>query len=167
MSLSPTHSRASKKNRKMIDNGKPIQNVMTQELKYNKSDELVEKCYVDIANGASRSDVIQKLCDGIYTDFKYSRRQAQNYYNAALDRFAVDTDIEAEKLRNVFYGRYESLLNDAIEKGDIYNARGILDSMARIFGVEKKMPQNAIQINNGGDDKIVIHFGLDGSNVRD
>lgn len=167
MSLSPTHSRASKKNRKMIDNGKPIQNVMTQELKYNKSDELVEKCYVDIANGASRSDVIQKLCDGIYTDFKYSRRQAQNYYNAALDRFAIDTDIEAEKLRNVFYGRYESLLNDAIEKGDIYNARGILDSMARIFGVEKKMPQNAIQINNGGDDKIVIHFGLDGSNVRD
>ena len=167
MSLSPTHSRASKKNRKMIDNGKPIQNVMTQELKYNKSDELVEKCYVDIANGASRSDVIQKLCDGIYTDFKYSRRQAQNYYNAALDRFAIDTDIEAEKLRNVFYGRYESLLNDAIEKGDIYNARGILDSMARIFGVEKKMPQNAIQINNGGDDKIVIHFGLDGSNVQD
>lgn len=166
MSLSPTHSRASKKNRKMIDNGKPIQNVMTQELKYNKSDELVEKCYVDIANGASRSDVIQKLCDGIYTDFKYSRRQAQNYYNAALDRFAIDTDIEAEKLRNVFYGRYESLLNDAIEKGDIYNARGILDSMARIFGVEKKMPQNAIQIQ-GGDDKIVINFGLDESNVQD
>lgn len=166
MSLSPTHSRASKKNRKMIDNGKPIQNVMTQELKYNKSDELVEKCYVDIANGASRSDVIQKLCDGIYTDFKYSRRQAQNYYNAALDRFAIDTDIEAEKLRNVFYGRYESLLNDAIEKGDIYNARGILDSMSRIFGVEKKMPQNAIQIQ-GGDDKIVINFGLDESNVQD
>lgn len=166
MSLSPTHSRASKKNRKMIDNGKPIQNVMTQELQYSKSDALVEKCYVDIANGASRSDVIQKLCDGIYTDFKYSRRQAQNYYNAALDRFAIDTDIEAEKLRNVFYGRYESLLNDAIEKGDIYNARGILDSMARIFGVEKKMPQNAIQIQ-GGDEKIVINFGLDESNVQD
>ena len=166
MSLSPTHSRASKKNRKMIDNGKPIQNVMKQELQYSKSDALVEKCYVDIANGASRSDVIQKLCDGIYTDFKYSRRQAQNYYNAALDRFAIDTDIEAEKLRNVFYGRYESLLNDAVAKGDIYNARGILDSMARIFGVEKKMPQNAIQIQ-GGDEKIVINFGLDESNVQD
>lgn len=168
MSLSPTHSRASKKNRKMLmDEGRPLQNRLLQEEKYSKSDELVEKVYVDIANGASRSDCIQKLCDGVYTDYKYSRRQAQNYYNAALDRFAIDTDIEAEKLRNVFYGRYESLLNDAIEKGDIYNARGILDSMSRIFGVEKKMPQNAIQINNGGDDKIVIHFGLDGSNVRD
>lgn len=166
MSLSPTHSRASKKNRKMIDNGKPIQNVMSQELQYSKSDELVELVYVDIANGASRSDCIQKLKEGTYGNKPYSPRQSQYYYNAALDRFAVDTDIEAEKLRNVFYGRYESLLNDAIEKGDIYNARGILDSMSRIFGVEKKMPQNAIQIQ-GGDEKIVINFGLDGSNVQD
>lgn len=166
MSLSPTHSRASKKNRKMIDNGKPIQNVMTQELQYSKSDELVELVYVDIANGASRSDCIQKLKEGTYGNKPYSPRQSQYYYNAALDRFAVDTDIEAEKLRNLFYGRYESLLNDAIAKGDIYNARGILDSMSRIFGVEKKMPQNAIQIQ-GGDDKIVINFGLDESNVQD
>ena len=166
MSLSPTHSRASKKDRKMIDNGKPLQNVMMQESKYSKSEVLIEKVYVDIANGASRSDCIQKLCEGVYSDFKYSRRQAQNYYNAALDRFAVDTDIEAEKLRNVFYGRYESLLNEAVAKGDIYNARGILDSMSRIFGVEKKMPTNAIQIQ-GGEDKIVINFGLDESAVQD
>ena len=167
MSLSPTHSKKSKLDRKQIDNGKPIQNRVVQELQYSKADALVEKVYVDIANGASRSDCIQKLMEGVYTDFKYSRRQAQNYYNAALDRFAVDTDIEAEKLRNLFYGRYESLLNDAIAKGDIYNARGILDSMSRIFGVEKKTPATAIQINNGGDDKIVINFGLDGSNVQD
>lgn len=166
MSLSPTHSRASKKNRKMIDNGKPIQNVMKQELQYSKSDELVELVYVDIANGASRSDCIQKLKEGTYGNKPYSPRQSQYYYNAALDRFAIDTDIEAEKLRNLFYGRYESLLNDAIAKGDIYNARGILDSMSRIFGVEKKMPQNAIQIQ-GGDEKIVINFGLDESNVQD
>ena len=167
MSLSPTHSRASKKNRKMLmDEGRPIQNRLLQEEKYSKSDELVEKVYVDIANGASRSDCIQKLKEGTYGNKPYSPRQSQYYYNAALDRFAVDTDIEAEKLRNVFYGRYESLLNDAIEKGDIYNARGILDSMARIFGVEKKMPQNAIQIQ-GGDEKIVINFGLDESNVQD
>lgn len=161
MSLSPTHSRTSKKDRKMLmDEGRPIQNRLTQEKQYSKADALIEKVYVDIANGASRSDCIQKLCEGVYTDFKYSRRQAQNYYNAALDRFAVDTDIEAEKLRNIFYGRYESLLNEAIAKGDIYNARGILDSMSKIFGIEKKMPQNAIQINSNDDGKVVINFGF-------
>lgn len=109
---------------------------------------------------------MQKLKEGIYGHKPLSARQSQYYYNAALDRFAVDTDIEAEKLRNVFYGRYESLLNDAVAKGDIYNARGILDSMARIFGIEKKMPTNAIQIQ-GGEDKIVINFGLDESAVQD
>ena len=39
--------------------------------------------------------------------------------------------------------------------------------MSRIFGIEQKTPAQAIQINNGGDDKIVINFGLDGSNVQD
>ena len=161
MSLSPTHSRASKKNRKMIDNGKPIQNVMTQELQYSKSDELVEKVYVDIANGASRSDCIEKITKGLYDGMErpLAARTAANYYNAALDRFAVDCDIEAEKLRKMFYGRYESLLADAIEKGDIYNARNILDSMSRIFGVERKTPETAIQINNNKDG-ITIHFGF-------
>lgn len=162
MSLSPTHSRASKSDRRVPAQGKPRKD----ELQFNKADRLVEKCYVDIANGASRSDVMQKLTEGIYTDFKYSKRQACNYYNAALNRFAENTDIEAEKLRNIFYTRYESLFEDAVKKGDIFNAKGILDSMAKIFGVEKKMPQNAIQIN-GGDDKIVINFGLDNSIVQD
>jgi hypothetical protein len=166
MSLSLTHSKASKKDRKMADNGRPIQNRLTQEVEYSKSEVLIEKVYVDIANGASRSDCMQKLKEGIYGHKPLSARQSQYYYNAALDRFAVDTDIEAEKLRNVFYGRYESLLNDAVAKGDIYNARGILDSMARIFGIEKKMPTNAIQIQ-GGEDKIVINFGLDESAVQD
>lgn len=66
----------------------------------------------------------------------------------------------------MFFGRYESLLADAVKKGDLYNARGILDSMARIFGVEKKdAPQTAIQINNNKEG-ITINFGFD-DNVSD
>ena len=117
--------------------------------------------YCDIANGVSRSVVIDKITKGVYEGMEkpLAPRTAANYYNAALDRFAVDADVEAEKLRNVFYGRYESLLEEAIKKGDLYNARGILDSMSRIFGIEKKMPNNAIQIL-GEKDKIVVNFGL-------
>lgn len=104
--------------------------------------------------------------EGMYTDYNYSRRQAEVYYRAALERFAVDTDVEMEKLRNVFYTRYLSLYEEAVKKGDIFNAKGVLDSMSKIFGIEQKTPQNAIQIN-GGDDKIVINFGLDASTVQD
>ena len=51
-------------------------------------------------------------------------------------------------------------METAVKKDDLYNARGILDSMARIFGIEKKMPSTAVQIN-AGEDKIVVNFGLE------
>lgn len=129
--------------------------------KYNTLDETVSLIYVDIANGVSRSDCLQKIQDGMYDNKPVKARQAAYYYNAALDRFAEDRNIESEKLRDMFFGRYESLLADAVKKGDLYNARGILDSMARIFGVEKKdAPQTAIQINNNKEG-ITVNFGFD------
>lgn len=161
--LSKSHSLPSKKDRKAKKN--PVLSdggVPTLTKQYTKSDDLVGLVYVDIANGVSRSDCIEKITKGLYEGMErpLATRTAHNYYNAALDRFAVDCDIEAEKLRKMFYGRYESLLADAIEKGDIYNARGILDSMSRIFGVERKTPDTAIQINSDKENGITINFGF-------
>lgn len=134
--------------------------------KYGKLDNTISLIYVDIANGVSRSDCLQKIQEGMYENKPVKARQAAYYYNAALDRFAEDRNIESEKLRDMFFGRYESLLADAVKKGDLYNARGILDSMARIFGVERKdAPQTAIQINNNKEG-ITVNFGFD-DNVSD
>lgn len=156
--LAASHSKRSKLDRKAkrtpASKGMPT---LTE--KYNKADDLISLVYVDIANGVSRSDCLEKLKKGLYGNKPYGARHCADYYNAALDRFAVDTDVEAERLRNVFYGRYEALLEEAVKKGDIYNARGILDSMSRIFGVEKKIPDTAIQINNNKDG-ISINFGF-------
>ena len=159
--LASTHSKRSKKDRKAkrtpASNGFP-----TLTDKYNKADALVEQCYVDIANGVSRSQVLEKITKGVYEcmDRPLATRTAINYYNAALDRFAVDTDVEAERLRQMFYGRYEALLEEAVKKGDIYNARGILDSMSRIFGVERKEPSTAIQINSDKEGGVTVNFGF-------
>lgn len=161
--LSKSHGKADKKERKskklpMMFGG--VCPTMTEA--YNKSDALVDLVYADIANGVSRSDVIQKITKGIYDGMArpLSPRMAANYYNTALDRFADDRNIETERLRDLFYGRYEALLEEAIKKGDIFNARGILDSMARIFGVEKKdAPQNAVQIINNKEG-ITVNFGF-------
>lgn len=156
--LSPSHSLRSKKDRKAKKT--PTRNGMpTLTEAYNKADDLVSLVYVDIANGVSRSDCLDKLKQGLYGNKPYKARQAALYYNAALDRFAVDTDIEAEKLRKMFYGRYEALLEEAVRKGDIFNARGILDSMSRIFGVERKEPKTAIQINSSKEG-VVVNFGF-------
>lgn len=135
--------------------------------KYDKADALITKIYTDIANGVSRSVCLDKIQKGEYGNKAVKARQSAYYYNAALNRFAVDSDIEAEKLRQVFYGRYEALLEEAVKKHDIYNARGILDSMSRIFGIERKAPTTAIQVNSNGEDKVVINFGLDDGAVQD
>lgn len=159
--LAKSHSNKSKKVRKAKKTPANNGGMPTLTESYNKADDLVSLVYVDIANGVSRSDVIQKITKGVYDGMErpLAARTAANYYNAALDRFAVDTDIEAERLRNMFYGRYESLLEECIRKGDMYNARGVLDSMSRIFGVERKTPETAIQINNNKDG-ITVNFGF-------
>lgn len=163
MSISPKHSLQKKKERR-IGSG---EGVARKEVEmFNSADEIVELVYVDICNGVSRRDCQKKLTLGEYGNKPISTRQAQFYYKAALDQLAENTDIEAKRLKDILFSRYESLFETAVQKNDIYNAKGILDSMARIFGLEQKTPTTAIQIN-GGDDKIVINFGLDGSNVQD
>lgn len=158
--LAKSHGNKSKADRKAKKNPPSKKGAATLTDSYNKADELVELVYCDIANGVSRSVIIDKIMKGAYDNKPLKARQSAEYYNRALDRFAVDTDIEAERLRKMFYGRYEALLEEAVKKGDIYNARGILDSMSRIFGIERKNPDTAIQIVNNKEG-ITVNFGFD------
>ena len=162
MSISPKHSLKKKKERRISS----VEGIARKEVEmFNSADEIVELVYTDICNGVSRRDCQRKLTLGEYGNKPISTRQAQYYYKAALDQLAENTDIEAKRLKDVLWSRYESILETAIRKDDIYNAKGILDSMAKIFGLEQKTPTTAIQIN-GVDEKIVVNFGLsDGSGV--
>lgn len=127
---------------------------------FNTADDILDLVYVDITKGVARSDITQKLMKGFYEPQKrgMTYRQAQEYYNCALDRMHFNTDVEHARLKDIFYTRYEGLLETAIKKGDVYNARAVLDSMAKIFlGMDKQ--QNNILINNNKEG-ITIHFGF-------
>lgn len=158
--LAKSHSSKSKKDRKAkktpASKGMPT---LTE--KYNTADETVTAVYVDIANGMSRSDCLEKIQQGLYGNKPVKARQSAYIYNAALDRFAVDCDVEAERLRNVFYGRYESIFQQCIDNNDMYNARATLTDMARIFGIERKTPDTAIMINSDKENGVTINFGFD------
>lgn len=137
---------------------------------FNNADDIIDEVYCEICNGVSRADITQKLMKGLYEPQKrgMTYRTAQEYYKCALDRMHFNTDIEHQRLKDVFYNRYEALLETAVKKGDIFNAKGILDSMAKIFlGMDKQ--QNNIQINNNSEG-ITIKFGFqkeeeDGDNI--
>lgn len=129
--------------------------------KFNKADDLIDEVYCDICNGASRSDVLKKITEGTYKNCerKFSKATAQKYYSVAMKRFAVNTDIKLEEMRNVFFSRYEAVLEQCIKNGDMFNARATLDSMAKIFGVGQT-PQTAIQINSDKENGVTINFGF-------
>lgn len=162
--LAKTHGEKSKKERKAkktpASKGCPT---LTED--YNKADDLVSLVYVDICNGVSRSDVIQKLQLGEYGNKPIKARQSAYYYNAALDRFAVDTDIEAEKLRDMFYARYETILAECMKRNDVFNARATLDSMAKIFLGVRDGNHTNIQVNSDKDGGITINFGFENNTV--
>lgn len=161
--LAKSHSSKSKRDRKAKKT--PARNGMpTLTEKYNSADETVTAVYVDIANGMSRSDCLEKIQQGLYGNKPVKARQSAYIYNAALDRFAVDCDVEAERLRNVFYGRYESIFQQCIDNNDMYNARATLTDMARIFGIEKKTPDTAIMINSDKEGGVTVNFGFDNKN---
>jgi hypothetical protein len=130
---------------------------------FNQTDDVIDEVYVDICNGVSRTDITQKLINGLYESQKrgMTYRTAQEYYNTALDRMHFNTDVEHQRLKDIFYTRYESLLETAIKKNDVYNAKGILDSMAKIFLVgDMKNTNNAKVEVNTKDSKVTISFGF-------
>ena len=160
--LAKSHGEKSKKMRK-AKKSPTTKGMPTLTEDYNKADDLVSLVYVDICNGVSRSDVLQKLQLGEYGNKPYKPRQSAYYYNAALDRFAVDTDIEMEKLKDVFYSRYETILAECMKRNDLFNARATLDSMAKIFlGIRDN--QTNIQVNSDKEGGITINFGFQNNN---
>jgi hypothetical protein len=135
---------------------------------FNNADDVLDCVYVDICNGVSRSDITQKLMKGLYEPqkSKMTYRTANEYYNAALDRMHFNTDVEHQRLKDIFYNRYESLLEEAVKKGDIFNAKGVLDSMSKIF-LGGDATKNKIEINSK-DGQVVIKFGFnDDDKVED
>ena len=157
--LAESHSSPNKKDRKpsAVVLGKRYISPAKRNEKYEEVENVIDQVYADICNGVSKFDCMQKLQKGVYGK-ELTKRNAYEYYNAAFDRLAVNSDIEAEKLRNLLYSRYETLLEECVNKGDMYNARGVLDSMAKIFlGVREN--QTNIQLNNNTDG-ITINFGF-------
>lgn len=127
---------------------------------YKRVDDIIGLVYVDICNGVSKSDIYEKVQKGLYEGMKkpLSRFSAASYYNAAMDRIGFDREEDEKKLRDMLYSRYESILQDAIKKGDMYNAREILDSIAKIFLPNR--PDTAIQINSDKEGGVTVNFGF-------
>lgn len=129
--------------------------------KWLRADKIVDLVYVDLVNGMTRSDVIQKLTEGLYAPqegkcIKY--RTAADYVDSAMQRMAYDYEKDAEKLRADLYTKLTSVYQDAVEHNDRYNAIGALQTLMKLTGVAIQQPQT--QVNLKSDGNISISFGF-------
>ena len=160
MPIAKSHGDPDKRNRRAKSCSTPTGHLAKTNV-YKAVEDVIDQVYCDIANGKTKSEIINMLINGDYGNKTMQRRNAQDYYNAAVNRFCEEKNEEAEKLKAIYFGRFETLYADAIKKGDIYNANNILQSVCRIFGLEApKSPDTAIQINSDKENGITINFGF-------
>lgn len=130
--------------------------------KWMKADKIVDEVYVDLCNGFTKSDVVQKMVEGLYKPQAgkgIGERTAGDYLKAAMQRMAYDYEKDAEQLRADLYTKLTSVYQDAVEHNDRYNAIGALQTLMKLTGVALDKPQNNIQIN-ANKDGININFGF-------
>lgn len=130
--------------------------------KWLRTDKVVDEVYVDLVNGYTKSDIIQKLIAGLYENQQgkgIGERTAIDYVNAAQQRLAFDFEKNAETLRADLYAKLTSVYQEAIQKGDRYNAIQAIQTLMKLTGVALDKPQNNIQIN-ANKEGININFGF-------
>ena len=130
--------------------------------KWLKADKIVDEIYVDLCNGLTKSDVIQKMSEGLYENQNgkgIKERTAIDYLNAAQQRMAYDFESQAEEMRADLYTKLLSVYADAVQKNDRYNAIQAVQTIMKLTGVALDKPQNNIQVN-ANKEGIQISFGF-------
>lgn len=136
-----------------------------------KADKIVDEIYVDLCNGLTKSDVIQKMAEGLYENQNgkgIKERTALDYLSAALQRMHYDFEAQAEEMRADLYTKLISVYADAVQKNDRYNAVQAIQTIMKLTGVALDKPQNNIQVN-ANKEGISINFGFkkDEENVEE
>lgn len=125
-----------------------------------EKDELIELMWIDLCAGVSGYQIMLKLDRDAYTGYetsKLSQATKYKYLQLAYGKCEGELQEEREKLRDLFYSRFLSVYEEAMENRDRQNAIRALDLASKIAGVyaeEKK------DITLRGDIKATINFGI-------
>lgn len=154
--FSESHSLSSYKERKGKRKGARL-------VKWQKTDDLVGAVYVDICNGLTKSDILEKLQKGAYEcqEKEIGQRQAYEYIKAAYMRMQYDFEAKCDELRADLYAKMMTVYSDCMKNNDRYNALIALDKIMKLTGVANDKPQTAIQINSDKEGGVTVNFGFD------
>lgn len=119
----------------------------------------------DYIQGMSKSEIRKKFFEGKYCDLSNCSMDSAvrlawtRDWKRMIDVFQDDMERSREVLVADFMGKYNHLYKEAVKKGNIREARSILDSMSKLAGLTDGNQTN-IQVN-ALNDGVTINFGFD------
>lgn len=133
----------------------------TSKERWLTADKVVTEVYVDLCNGLTKSEVLEKLMGGMYESQKnpVKIRTAQDYVAAAYQRMHYDFEAKAEEMRADLYNKLISVYADAVKSNDRYNAIQAVNTIMKLTGCAMDKPQNNIQLN-ATSSGVTINFGF-------
>lgn len=103
----------------------------------------IAKMHMDVLNGAPKSLVKERYFNGEYIDEviglndNAKHKRFQRAWDAMIDEFGKDFEENKNDLKSKFLAKYNYLYQLAIDKGNIKEARQILDSLREMCGTDE------------------------------
>lgn len=116
---------------------------------------VLEAMYFDVIHGKQKYQIREKFTSQGYNNKTHSDRQFFTYWNAMIDMFAEEFEKNKEDLKSKFIARYLYLYEMNVSKGKFKEAKEVLDSIAKMTGVNEP-DEVKIDFEN-----FTIDFGLD------
>lgn len=130
--------------------------------KYLK-EKVVIAVWIDLCNGVSRHDIMQKLDSDLMVEgVETSKLTKSMRYKIISDAYAMakaELDEQRDKQRELFYQRLLTVFNESMEANDRQSALKALDMFAR-FGDLYNNTQK-VELSGNLTQDITINFGLE------
>ena len=128
--------------------------------KYLK-EKVVIAVWIDLCNGVSRHDIMQKLENDLMIEgVETSRLTKSMKYKIISDAYAMakeELEEQRDKQRELFYQRLLTVFNESMEANDRQSALKALDMFARFGGLYDK---EKVEISGNLTQDINISFGF-------
>lgn len=160
--LDKRHYLPNPEDRKITERFHPIYKGGTINKKeFDRIEDLLQEITCDVTNGIPFSDIMIKLKQGGHYENQpkpVSYQTAERYLDAVKSRLSLDRNRDLEQVKDALYSQYLNLYRESMENGNHMLAKQVLDSLVKLYGIDKPTaPQTAIQVNDG---KVEIRFGL-------
>ena len=128
--------------------------------KYLK-EKVVIAVWIDLCNGVSRHDIMQKLENDLMIEgVETSRLTKSMKYKIISDAYAMakeELEEQRDKQRELFYQRLLTVFNESMEANDRQNALKALDMFARFGGLYDK---EKVELSGNLTETVNISFGF-------